>query len=731
MSPEGLSALAALVAFLNILPNEFSHDSVSIVQTNPLVNEPGRWVDVWTKDYWAHTASEIPDRDLLYRPVTIVSFRIVRALAGDKPLWQNLSNLALHVLVCVLVARLSRELGAGKIASLAAGVVFAVMPIHTEAVAAAVGRADLLATLGTLATLLSHNRSLCSASRLVGATWKCMAILSAFFAVGAKESAIGLAALVPLFDCYWRKRNVAQQNLLNMEAPLGSAHRRIGASAKDSLLALWHSIYILLPVAAYLALRYHALGGVLHQRPAVSKTVNILVDAPAWQYVIGVIQAWGMYWTKMLWPAVLSVNYSINAIRLPTGVADGYVFLGAGIAATLIMVSIIAWRRGDSVPALLVAALMIAYAPTSNAFILLRVFFAERIWYLPSVWAAMLIGLALASAWSPMRMSRHHDKRGRTSTPGQQASPTFRLTPGTIILAAVAWALVAVMAVRCWVRNADWRNSGTLCAAAYRDLPESIEVLHLYGQWLALQGDFARGVPLLQKAVEMDLGYTQAHRTLGRAYLSLGDPTNALRHLQIADMQVPGFGPVVRGIELARQAMRADSAEAIRSLEAIALERPDDLEAHLGVVRKLRETGQPLEAVERLKRMEPRWSGHSEFQSEFAVTLVFLNRLDEAVERYRMSLQRNAGDVRSAVELAMLLLERRQDGDLDEAWSWADRANALSPKSPEVLVCRAELLALRGDLSGAIASYQKAIEELPVESPQRRIYEQRAKALGK
>ena len=141
----------------------------------------------------------------------------------------------------------------------------------------------------------------------------------------------------------------------------------------------------------YFLLRYYALGGQLFQRPALTKTVNVLVDAPAWQHALGVVQLWGMYWAKTFWPAELCIEYSINAVRLATSIFDPYVLLGLVVTVGLAVISVRAWRRGRPQTAFIVLALMAAYLPTANAFVLIQVFFAERIWYLPSVWVALLV----------------------------------------------------------------------------------------------------------------------------------------------------------------------------------------------------------------------------------------------------------------------------------------------------------------------------------------------------
>ncbi|MEE8411391.1 MAG: hypothetical protein V3S47_02730, partial [Acidobacteriota bacterium] len=160
-------------------------------------------------------------------------------------------------------------------------------------------------------------------------------------------------------------------------------------------------------------------------------------------------------------------------------------------------------------------------------------------------------------------------------------------------------------------------------------------------------------------------------------------------------------------------------------------DRPDDVAAEIALLQRLRELGLAGEALARLQPREVDFANSAAWQAEYAVTLVYLNRRDQAVERYRQSLRLDPDNPQRAVELAMLLRERRAAGDLDEAWRWAEHASTLAPDAPSVLVCRAELLALRGDLTGALALYERAIRALPVGSDRRRLFEQRAKALGR
>ncbi|MBU0718798.1 MAG: DUF1736 domain-containing protein [Planctomycetes bacterium] len=693
LKAEVVAAFVAVFCYANTPFNDFCDDGIPIVEQNRKVNYPGQWGEIWTSDYWSDTRDATPNRDLLYRPLALSSYRLVAAVAGMQALPHLLISMLLHAVISVQVVRMCRHMGGSDAAALVAGTVFAALPIHSEVIDNVVGQADLLATFGLLLALLTHRRSMMATMRWNVAKWRIVAGLAAFAAMSAKESGISVVPVVVLLDGYW--------------------YRPWRAASRDrpwwSLRALFRLTYLLIPVAVYLALRYNALEGHLFQKPALTKTVNVLVDAPLWQHALGVVQLWGMYWTKTVWPQILCVNYSINTIRLATSVVDWQVIAGIGVTIGLVITSILAWRSGQRSVAYLVVALVIVYAPTSNSWVLIQVFFAERIWYLPSVWVAVLAGLAVLKVrWNP------------------------------------SWSLVAAVAVfamvgRCWVRNAEWLNNRTLYAATYAVHHKAIGALRLQGQSLVEQAQLnggidhrklEEGIELLRRAIEIDLGFTDAHRSLGYAYLLAEDFESALRHLQIANMQVPGHQPTMRALEIASQRLTERHEVELDYLLEGARERPDDVAAEAAVIAKLRELARMDDALARLTASEERFAADASWQAQYAVTLVYLNERDEAIERYRKCIELAPDDEQVLVELAMLLLERRENDDLDQAGQLAQRAAQLAPEAPNVLVCRAELVALRGNLRAAVELYQRAMSKLPADSSLRRIYHERATALG-
>lgn len=100
-------------------------------------------------------------------------------------------KLLLHAASAVLVAILAAELGVAAGWAWVAGLVFALHPVNTEAVAWVVGRAELGATAGALAGLLLWLRGARSGHRLQVAA----SALTLLVAIGFKESAASAVAI--------------------------------------------------------------------------------------------------------------------------------------------------------------------------------------------------------------------------------------------------------------------------------------------------------------------------------------------------------------------------------------------------------------------------------------------------------------------------------------------------------------------------------------------------------
>src|SRR5439155_950465 len=83
----------------------------------------------------------------MYRPLVIAGFALDWLLGSTA--WFHTVNLAWHAAASVAVAALARR-WTDSTGALVAGLLFAVHPLHVEAVANVVGRAELMAALFTL-----------------------------------------------------------------------------------------------------------------------------------------------------------------------------------------------------------------------------------------------------------------------------------------------------------------------------------------------------------------------------------------------------------------------------------------------------------------------------------------------------------------------------------------------------------------------------------------------------
>lgn len=131
-----------------------------------------------------------------WRPLSVLSFRLNFLVGGLSPVGYHLVNVLLHCLATGLVVLVGHALLPFQVGVLAAGALFAVHPIHTEAVAGLVGRADVGACVCYLLAYLSYRRHMLSRQ------WGSLAvtIVLALAALLCKETAITALLLCGLCD---------------------------------------------------------------------------------------------------------------------------------------------------------------------------------------------------------------------------------------------------------------------------------------------------------------------------------------------------------------------------------------------------------------------------------------------------------------------------------------------------------------------------------------------------
>lgn len=235
---------AGLVLILHVaaVPNGFFMDDYAYLQTAR--NFEGTWSDLAglfitgnlsqeASSVWWTPTGVLP----FYRPLAVLTVALEYRLWGLHPGGYHLTNLALHVVTLVCVGRLARRMGQRTSVAVASALVFAVHPMHNEAVVWMSGRFDLLVSVFVLCSTLSY-----LAWREGSGTWAAIGSLVCFIlALGCKETGLVTPAALGLAEVF--------RPAPNGPGPL--RRRRVYAFLLVTLLI----------AAAYLAVRWELFGG--------------------------------------------------------------------------------------------------------------------------------------------------------------------------------------------------------------------------------------------------------------------------------------------------------------------------------------------------------------------------------------------------------------------------------------------------------------------------------------
>uniref|UniRef100_A0A1A9W3N0 Protein O-mannosyl-transferase TMTC3 n=1 Tax=Glossina brevipalpis TaxID=37001 RepID=A0A1A9W3N0_9MUSC len=154
------------MCYYNSTQGALVFDDISAIRDNKDLRPSTPLRQIFLNDFWG-TPMRKEQSHKSYRPLTVLTFRINYWLHELQPYGYHAVNVILHTLVCVLWRRVSRLLVmhctlSDKLAqrcSFLSSLLFAVHPIHTEAVTGVVGRAELLSSLFFLCAFISYARS--------------------------------------------------------------------------------------------------------------------------------------------------------------------------------------------------------------------------------------------------------------------------------------------------------------------------------------------------------------------------------------------------------------------------------------------------------------------------------------------------------------------------------------------------------------------------------------------
>mgnify|MGYP001316356118 CR=1 FL=1 len=443
--PPLLAALLAIAVYAPCLRNQFVYDDVQLLLMDPRLTDPSEWSRYWTESYNGGI-------DNLYRPLVSMTFAAQWALHGLEPRWPWFAvNILLHAAVSALVAVVARAaIGCRPLVAAGAGLIFAALPVHAEAVGSVVGRAETMCAAFFLGAITLASRPL-TAGR-AAAVWAC--------AVGAmlsKEQGLILPlALLLQRWCF---------------PPFDRPAQRRGAITL-TLLICW-------TFAGYIVFRENMLK-FWWDRTLLDPMQQPMIWSHGWDRALMPLVLLGRYVRLFAWPDTLSLDWGGQVIGWRVHVTDPDLWIG--VVAVLAWIVAFTWalrRRHRGVSFLLLSA-GASYALISNAFTLIGTNFGERLIYLPSAFLCILAAMAI----------------------GRMPRPAAAALIGLIVIAGAARTIA-------YIRLFDDRLR--LYTAAVEDQPRSVRLRMLLASELIDRRRLDDALAAAEGAVRLQPDYHEAY----------------------------------------------------------------------------------------------------------------------------------------------------------------------------------------------------------------------------
>ncbi|XP_040030088.2 protein O-mannosyl-transferase TMTC2 [Gasterosteus aculeatus] len=681
MITELVCTAVAVGLYLNTLDADFCYDDSRAIKTNQDLLPETPWTNILFDDFWGTLLTHSGSHKS-YRPLCTLSFRLNHALHALRPWGYHLLNVLLHGLVTAAFTAFSRPLLGGAPWSLLAGLLFASHPVHTEAVAGVVGRADVGAALFFLLSLLCYARhcgSRAQDGRCGGGGGRCWGwMLASLWCAAAsmlwKEQGVTVLAVSAVYDLFVFQRLRLRRALLLL---IGKK-KNTSVLLSLCMLASWGVIL--------LSARLYWMG---NTPPNFSNSDNPAADSPHFLtrtltfLHLPVANAW-----LLLCPDRLSFDWSMDAVPLVRSLADWRNLHAAAFYGGLVLLSLFGlrgptttsreangkacvangksiangngyhapdtnhntdqgppkttlngsagvhhWPPRASVPPtenlvlLSLAIVSLPFIPATNLFFYVGFVIAERVLYIPSIGFCLLVAAGARNLYVRLR------------TKGCKA-----------LMLCLCAGLVLLNGLRTVQRNRDWSNEENLYRSGISVNPA--KAWGNLGNVLKNQGNMAEAEQAYRNALHHRGNMADMLYNLGLLLQENERFSEALHYYKLAIGSRPTLASAYlnTGIILMNQGDLEDAKRTFLTCADIPDENLKDPHAHKSSVtsclynlgKLLHEQGRQEEALsvykEAVQKMPRQFAPHSLFNM-MGEAYMRLNRLEEASHWYKESLR--------------------------------------------------------------------------------------------
>jgi tetratricopeptide (TPR) repeat protein len=622
--------LAAFAVYFNTLYNGFVYDDQLQVLENKWITNVRYLPDIFSTSVWDFQSERTSSN--YYRPLMHIIYMFSYHVFGLKAWGFHLVNILFHaansVLLFLIMAKLAGWQGGrpaieqdGTIAAtfisppFIAAILFAVHPVHTEAVAWIGAVTDLSYTFFFLSSFYFYMRFREASTINKGRYSYAFSLISFPLALLCKEPAVVLPLVLFAYDFAF------------------------GSGGKSISFYLKRYVPYLVIAGIYFIVRINALGSFAPVKAHANLTL--------YESIINVFPLFSLYLEKLLLPVNLNAFHTLRPI---TSLMEfkGIIALAAAIA--FIVTGIFAYRKNRTAffgLALILAPLLPAlYIPALGESPL-----AERYLYLPS--AGFIVFIAALYIGQAKRLKRYG-----------------------IAVTAVFILLAGAYSVQTIERNRIWKDNLTLFSDTVAKSPEGELPQGMLGNALLDLGRLDEAIEHYRIiSMKLNPNSPQAHINLGFALKKKGLIKEAIEEYQMAVKIAPASVLARRSLVLAYEdaGLLDEAIEQYRILRDLT---PDSAETHYRLGNALSKKGLITEAISSyLKALEIN-PDHVDAHYNLGTLFASSGNFDEALKHFLTAVRLRPDD---AFYHNVLGITYGQKGLFDNAVEQFNEAVRLSP----------------------------------------------------
>lgn len=648
------------VCYYKAMDCGFVFDDVSAVIENKDLRPKTAVTNLFFNDFWG-TPMIMEKSHKSYRPLCVLTFRFNYGLSELEPMSYHLLNVILHAVVCIMYMKMC-QMFVHLDTSFVAAMLFAVHPIHTEAVTGVVGRAEVLSSIFFIGALMTYSQ--CTGHhKPIAWNQLFMTIVLVGIAMLCKEVGITVIGVCVIYELFVAQRAEFKELWKILMEILLRGNTKLPQWLIESII---RSAVLVGSTAFLMVARITVMGA---QLPVFTKFDNPASVSPTparqltYNYLLPI-----NFWL-LLDPSDLCCDWTMGTIPLIESFLDHrnvitilfYVFL-----AKLVYFALSKQGKTNRNLLICLALMVFPFIPASNLFFPVGFVVAERILYTPSMGFCMLVAIGFE-----------------------------KLLENKKNLKCLLWLLISGLllshALKTYTRNIDWTSEYTLFRSALKVNQHNAKLWNNVGHALEKEERFTEALEYFKKAVSVQPNDIGAHMNVGRTYKNLNMFDEATKAYELAKALFPPPIPGTRytarvapshlNVFLNLAALYGRNSSRLLEADALLKQstdmRPDYVQGYINRGDIYMKLGRQMDAIavyEQALKYEP---NNADVHYNLGVVQMELGNKQKAYEQFERALVHDPDHWQSLYNSAVMIQEEK----MVDNWQLAiDRFNLLMKK---------------------------------------------------